>query len=73
MVTCLPLQKDKINITSGTFGGANVIHCEADGDIKLNWLDGTNTTYSMVAESDRFSYESASITVVSGTFTLAKA
>ena len=73
MVTALPLQQNKINVTSGTFAAVTIIHCEADGDITLNWPDGTNTSYSMIAESDRFSYEAVSVTIVSGTFTLAKA
>ena len=73
MVTALPLQQGKINVTAGTFTGITIVHCEVSGGIKLIWNDDTEDLYPMVAGDDRFVYEAKAVVVDSGTFTLAKA
>jgi len=76
----LSLQKGLVNLGTGTYPAESIIHCEADGDIKLTWKDGTpengftptTTDYSMVAGEDRGIYDVAIVEIVSGTFTMAK-
>lgn len=73
MVTALPLQQGLLNLTAGTFTSVTIVHCELDGTITLTWEDGTTTDYTMVAGADVFVYEAVSVTIIAGTFTLAKA
>ena len=76
----LALQKNLVNLTSGTYQAESVIHCEADGDLVLTWKDGTpengfvptTTPYSMVKGEDRAIYDVALVEIVSGTFTMAR-
>ena len=63
-VQAVPLIIGKINVSAGAYTALSLIHCEADGDIRLS--DGI-TIYSMAAGDDR-GYV-GDFTVVSGTFT----
>ena len=74
MTTVLPLIKDKIALTSGTvtFGTNKIIHCDADGTIDINWIDGTSTTgVTLVTGDDRSVPGGVSVEIQAGTFTIA--
>ncbi len=74
MVTALPLQPGRLNLTTGTFTNVTIVHCQADGTITLAWANGeASEDYAMLAGEDAFVYEAESVTIVSGTFVLAKA
>ena len=71
-INVLLLQKGLMNLTSGSFQGTTIAHCDADGDITITWDDDTTDTYSMVAGQDVGTYDAKSVEVVSGTFTLCR-
>ena len=74
MVTAFPLKQGFMNLTSGDYGvqESRLIHCEADGEVTLTFLDGTTANYTMVAGADRALGTSViNITIVSGSFSLA--
>ena len=52
---------------------AQIVHCEVDGAITIEWADGTTFSgYAMLQGEDRSLGNTAmSITIDSGTFTLA--
>jgi len=70
----MPLQKGKINITTGTFDSNVILHCEVDGSITITWNDDTTTVYAMVAISDVVcrDRDCKSVAITSGTFTVAE-
>ena len=71
MYTAMPLVKGKINVTSGQFTGS-VVHCEADGDIEITWVNGGTDVISLVAGDDRGLTPNVKfVTVNSGTFSFA--
>ncbi len=57
VVQAMPLRKGFINLTSGSFE-ANLIYCAIDGNITLNWEDGTETVVALV-EGDSFTVDGA--------------
>ena len=72
MVTVLPLQKDRIFITSGTIACPCIAHCEVDGDIKIKWADNSTVTYAMTAGEDRLIEDAKSVSIETGTHTVAR-
>ncbi len=74
MVTFVPLQPGRINLTSGTYTNVTIVHCQLAGEIKLIWANGaTSEDYAMVAGDKVLTYEASAVTINSGTFVLAKA
>ena len=75
MVIAFPLKVGSINLGVGKRAyGNRIIHCEADGDIELNFRPATGDmiptplVYSMIAGEDRYSPDTEYIEVVSGSF-----
>ena len=68
----LALQQGLINLGAGTYSAESIIHCEADGEIKLFWNDGSTTNYSMVQSDDRAIYDVKTVEIVSGIFTMSR-
>ncbi len=75
MVTVFPLKVGLVNLGAGRkVYGNRIIHCEADGEILLNWrpTEGSTVpipvTYAMIKGEDRLSPDTEYIEVVSGTF-----
>ena len=66
--SALPLIKGQNKVTTGTFK-PEVVHCDADGDLTVTWLDATTSTESFVAGEDRDTKgRVTSVAIVSGTF-----
>ncbi len=60
-----------LNLTTGTHKG-NLMECGEDGDLTINFTDGTTATVSFIAGAN-WSFDEkavASVTVVSGLFHL---
>lgn len=53
----MPLKQGRINLISGTHK-ADIIHCSIDGNITLNWEDGTSTAVALV-EGDNYTIDHA--------------
>lgn len=61
----------KCLLTTGTVAGVNLIKCIADGTVAITFADTTTKDYSMV-EGDEYTFpQGASISITSGTFTVA--
>ena len=74
MVTAFPLIKDKINLTSGDIAPqlSRLVHCEEDGTLTINWVDGTTDTYTMIGGDDRLLSSTVdSVTITAGSFSFA--
>lgn len=70
-IQAFPLQKGLVNLTTGVKTDIRLIRCAADGTITITWHDGTTSDIACYEGND-FSVDAKSITVVSGTFHLAK-
>ncbi len=70
--TALPLQKGFHRITSGTGITADVVHCDAAGDLIVTWLDDTISTESFAAGDDRDLKSVKSVEISTGTFSFAR-
>jgi hypothetical protein len=46
-IQAMPLKKGMLNLTAGTYK-ANLVYCVTDGNITLNWPDGTTTAVALV-------------------------
>ena len=73
MVTCMPLQQGKVNVTTGTYTGNVILHCEVDGSLTITWFDDTTTVKAMVVGEDVLCRDRdfKSVAITSGTFTVA--
>ena len=71
MITALPLQPGRLNLSTGTFTNVTIVHCQEDGDITLKWFNGEpDETYSMLSGEDVFVYEAETVTIVTGIFAI---
>ena len=71
-VPLIPGQINKVMIDTqpNPLNVKNIIHCEEDGEILIDFIDGTpNVNYNMVAGMDRAL--TADVFILSGTFTYA--
>lgn len=66
------LRKNRVNITSGNFKPTNLFLCVSDGDLTVNWKDGTSSVVTC-ASGEPYTFEkdeAESVDVTSGTFHL---
>ena len=69
-IQVFPLKEGGCNLSAGTYAGIRLIHCVADGEIKITWHSGATISVQLIAGDD-FGVECSSIELVSGTFHLA--
>jgi len=67
-IQAMEIQAGLNGVSAGTFKGIELIHCSADGDVKVAFPGGDETV-SMYAGSDR-AISSHDITILGGTFDL---
>jgi hypothetical protein len=69
---CFPLRYGKLNLTSGVYTGANLVHCVADGNIILTFPASATPVTVACVEGNEFSVSTAtSVEVSTGTFHIA--
>lgn len=66
--SAFPLEVGKNKVTTGTFPLVKGVRCYVDGDLVINFRNGTSATESFVAGEDMELSNTDDVTISSGTF-----
>ena len=69
LIQGVALTQGNIDVTTGTFKSASTVECVLDGDITLNFADGTSKTTTFTAGRAN-PVDCVSVTIVSGTWVI---